>query len=95
MSTIVCKKVRKNLNRKEVTNVEELDIIRERIKKHRLSFVWLINQLSMRGIETDKTEVSSIFAGTRKGAKADSIIQCSTEILDDYEHGMSFVHSNE
>lgn len=73
--------------------MEELDIIRERIKKHRLSFVWLINQLSMRGITTDKTEVSSIFAGTRKGAKADSIIQCSTEILDDYENGKLFVHN--
>lgn len=73
--------------------MEELDIIRERIKKHRLSFVWLINQLSQRGISTDKTEVSSIFAGTRKGAKADAIIQCSTEILDDYEHGTLFVHN--
>ena len=73
--------------------MEELDIIRERIKKHHLTFVWLINQLSLRGIEADKTEVSSIFAGTRKGAKADSIIQCSTEILDDYEHGTLFVHN--
>lgn len=53
--------------------MEELDAIRERIKKHRLSFVWLIFQLGQRGIATDKTEVSSIFAGTRKGAKADSI----------------------
>lgn len=57
--------------------MEELDAIRERIKKHRLSFVWLIFQLGQRGIATDKTEVSSIFAGTRKGAKADSIIQAT------------------
>ena len=74
--------------------MEELDAIRERIKKHRLSFVWLIFQLGQRGIATDKTEVSSIFAGTRKGAKADSIIQATISILDDYEQGKVFVHDN-
>lgn len=83
-----------NFNRKEGTNVEELDAIRERIKKHRLSFVWLIFQLGQRGIATDKTEVSSIFAGTRKGAKADSIIQATISILDDYEQGKVFVHDD-
>lgn len=73
--------------------MEELDSIRERIRKHRLSFVWLISQLSLRGIKTDKTEVSSIFAGTRRGAKADKIIRCSNEILNEYEHSMLFVHN--
>ena len=70
--------------------MEELDNIRDRLKKHRLSFVWLIYQLGQRDIVTDKTEVSSVFAGTRKGAKADSIIQETTVILDEYEKG--FVH---
>ena len=70
--------------------MEELDIIRDRLKKHRLSFVWLIYQLEQKGVVTDKTEVSSIFAGTRKGAKADLIIQASAEILDEYETG--FIH---
>lgn len=70
--------------------MEELDNIRDRLKKHRLSFVWLIYQLGQRGIVTDKTEVSSVFAGTRKGAKADSIIRETTVILDEYEKG--FVH---
>ena len=68
----------------------ELDVIRGRIKHHRLSFVWLIYQLERRGIVTDKTEVSSVFAGTRRGTKADSIIQKASAILDDYENG--FVH---
>lgn len=52
--------------------VEELNKIRERLKNNRLSFTWLIFQLDNKGIKTDKTEVSSIFAGTRRGAKADS-----------------------
>jgi hypothetical protein len=72
--------------------VEELDAIRERLKRHRLSFVWLIFQLERKGIVTDKTEVSSVFAGTRKGTKADSIIQETATILDDYESG--FVHED-
>lgn len=72
--------------------MEELNAIRERLKKHRLSFVWLIFQLGQRGIVTDKTEVSSVFAGTRKGAKADSIIQATEGILADYEQGKVFVH---
>ena len=29
--------------------MEELDTIRERLKKHRLSFVWLIYQLRQKG----------------------------------------------
>lgn len=72
--------------------MEELDVIRERLKRHRLSFVWLIFQLEHRGITTDKTEVSSVFAGTRKGAKADSIIQATQGVLDDYESG--FIHKD-
>ena len=72
--------------------MKELDYIRDRLKRHRLSFAWLIYQLSQRDIVTDKTEVSSIFAGTRKGAKADSIVQAAGAILDDYEQGKVFVH---
>jgi len=72
--------------------VEELDAIRERLKKHRLSFVWLIVQLRQRGIITDKTEVSSVFAGTRTGAKAEAIVKTATYILDDYEQGKVAVH---
>lgn len=72
--------------------MDELDYIRDRLKHHKLSFVWLINQLKQKGIVTDKTEVSSIFAGTRTGAKADSIVQESKTILADYEQGKVSVH---
>ena len=70
--------------------MEERDSIRERVTRNRLSFKWLIFQLSKRGIETDKSEISSIFAGTRKGQKADTIIQTTSEILTEYEK--VFVH---
>lgn len=72
--------------------MDELDEIRGRLKKHRLSFVWLIYQLKQRGIVTDKTEVSSIFAGTRKGAKADAVVKVSNLILNDYEQSKVSVH---
>ncbi len=72
--------------------MEELDTIRERLKKHRLSFVWLIYQLRQKGgVITDKTEVSSVFAGTRTGAKADAIVQTTKYILADYEQGKVLV----
>ena len=37
--------------------MKERDEIRDRLKRHRLSFVWLIFQLEKRNIVTDKTEV--------------------------------------
>ena len=54
--------------------MEERENIRERLRKHSLSYVWLISQLRMRGIVTDKTEMSSVISGVRNGAKADSIV---------------------
>ena len=83
-----------HLERKEGTDVEELDTIRERLKKHRLSFVLLIFQLRQKGVITDKTEVSSVFAGTRTGAKADAIVQTTKYILADYEQGKVLVHDD-
>ena len=43
--------------------MEERENIRERLRKHSLSYVWLISQLRMRGIVTDKTEMSSVISG--------------------------------
>jgi hypothetical protein len=72
-------------------NVEERENIRERLKKHKLSYVWLIGQLALRGIVTDKTEMSSVISGTRNGTKADAIIELSMDILDKYENGSVLV----
>lgn len=72
-------------------NVEERENIHERLKKHKLSYVWLIGQLALRGIVTDKTEMSSVISGTRNGTKADAIIELSIDILDKYENGSVLV----
>lgn len=69
----------------------EREDIRSRLKKHQLTQVWLINQLGLRGIVTDKTEMSSVLAGTRSGSKADVIIELSHDILDKYEEGSVLV----
>lgn len=66
--------------------------IRERLQKHSLSYVWLIAQLGNRGVKTDKTEMSSVVAGTRTGDKANFIIQTANSIIDEYEK--VFVHSD-
>lgn len=71
--------------------MEERENIRERLKKNKLSYVWLIGQLALRGIVTDKTEMSSVIAGTRHGTKADAIIELSLDILDSYESGSVLV----
>ena len=71
--------------------MEERENIRERHKKHKLSYVWLIGQLALRGIVTDKTEMSSVISGTRNGTKADAIIELSIDILDKYENGSVLV----
>lgn len=65
--------------------MKEREILRERLARNHLTFVWLINQLADKGIETEKSELSSVFAGTRKGNKADKILSASEEILTDYE----------
>jgi len=61
------------------------DKIRQRLELNHLSFVWLINQLDDRGIQTDKTEMSSVMSGTRKGKKAEAILTESWEVLNEYE----------
>lgn len=71
--------------------MEKRENIRERLRKHSLSYVWLINQLRIRGIVTDKTEMSSVISGVRKGAKADMIVETANDILDSYEQGSVLV----
>jgi len=73
--------------------VEERENIRLRLRRHRLSYVWLIGQLALRGVVTDKTEMSSIISGTRNGLKAETILDLSKEILDTYEDGSVLVET--
>jgi len=70
--------------------VERTDI-RFRLQKHNLSYVWLISQLRLRGVVTDKTEMSSVISGARSGPKAERIIQTAAAVLDSYEQGSVLV----
>lgn len=67
---------------------EERDRIRLMLYRNTLTNAWLVNRLEERGIITEKTEMSSILRGVRKGAKAESIINTSLEILEEYEAKM-------
>lgn len=67
---------------------EERDRIRLMLYRNTLTNAWLMNRLEERGVITEKTEMSSVLRGVRKGAKAESIIKTSLEILDDYESKM-------
>ena len=64
---------------------EERDRIRLMLYRNTLTNAWLVNRLEERGIITEKTEMSSVLRGVRKGAKAESIINTSLEILEEYE----------
>ena len=67
---------------------EDRDRIREMLYRNTLTNAWLICRLEEQGITTDKTEMSSVLRGTRKGAKALSIIDKSLDILNTYEQRM-------
>lgn len=65
----------------------EREIIKEKLEELKLTQVWLIGELENREILTDKTELCSVLAGTRRGAKAENIINTSLDILKRYEEG--------
>lgn len=65
--------------------MNERESIRFRLMTYKLSSAWLINQLANNGVVTDRASMSAILAGTRRGPKADLVIQKSIEILDGYE----------
>ena len=64
---------------------DERDRIRLMLYRNTLTNAWLVNRLEERGINTEKTEMSSVLRGVRKGAKAERIIKTSIEILEYYE----------
>lgn len=67
---------------------EERDRIRLMLYRNTLTNAWLVNRLEERGVITEKTEMSSVLRGVRKGAKAETIIKTSLDILSDYEEKM-------
>lgn len=67
---------------------EKRVLIRRKLQDNHLTSVWLINQLEQNGVNTDKTEMSNILTGSRKGPKVDEIIRVSLDILERYEKSM-------
>ena len=67
---------------------EERDRIRLMLYRNTLTNAWLVNRLEEKGVITEKTEMSSVLRGVRKGAKAETIIKTSLDILSDYEEKM-------
>ena len=70
----------------------EILIIKEKLKSNSLSSVWLINRLAERSVITDKSEMSAILAGCRRGPKVERVVSVSNEILDHYEKAFSKIN---
>lgn len=60
--------------------------IRNRLKDYSLTQVWLIRQLRLACVPTEKAELSAVFSGTRYGAKIDAILREADAILTRYEN---------
>lgn len=68
--------------------MDDRTLIRRKLQDNHLTSVWLINQLDYCGINTNKTEMTNILSGSRKGPKVDEIIRVSLDILERYEKSM-------
>lgn len=66
--------------------MNERENIRFRLRVNNLTSTWLINMLAKRGIVTDRSTMSGILSGARKGNKVNTIISESLRILDWYEY---------
>lgn len=60
-------------------------VIKTKLVDYSLTQAWLINQLSKRGVITERSEFSAILSGTRTGNKVDEVLKMSLEILETYE----------
>ena len=65
--------------------LNERTFIKDKLKQFALTQVWLINRLEAKGVITDKSELCSVLAGTRRGNKAETVITVSVEVLNEYE----------
>ena len=64
---------------------EKRKILGELLKKHRLTQVWLVYQLSLRGVSITSNTFTSYFNGYRNGDKARDVIELSIFIIQSYE----------
>ena len=69
----------------EAEVAKKRDIVRDILLNRKLTQVWMIHQLSLKGIRTDKSEVSCVLSGTRSGAKVEYLLDAMVEIVTRYE----------
>ncbi len=70
----------------------EILTIKEKLRANSLTSVWLINRLAEHEVFTDKTEMSAILTGIRRGPKVDAVVSTSLDILELYERTFVSVH---
>lgn len=58
--------------------------IKDKLAEFGLTQIWLIHHLRQANMITDKSEMSSILAGTRNGAKTETLLRMSKSILEVY-----------
>lgn len=67
---------------------ELIELVRGKVERNRLTYVWLIARLTEQGVRLDKYEMSAILGAVRLGAKANEVLRRSADILSDYERLM-------
>lgn len=68
-----------------MSDSDKRSLIRDKLKRNNLTYAWLIVRLKEYHLHVDKSEMSSILNGTRKGNKADEVLRYSQAILLHYE----------
>lgn len=68
---------------------ENRDYIRSTLAKNSLSNGWLVNRLTMRGVETNGATVCAALSGNRGGELSERIIGESLIIVREYEEKMN------
>ena len=59
--------------------------LRMRLMENHLSYAWLIAMMRLKGVEVDKSTISSAVNGTITGDRVTKIIDLAHTILDEYE----------
>ena len=62
--------------------------LRSRLQDNHLNYSWLIYALKLRGVEVDKSTLSSAVNGTISGPRVPKIMEASHFVLDEYEKFM-------
>lgn len=65
--------------------MEDRENLRVWLDRYNLTQSWLIDTLRRRGLEVDKTTLSSALKGTIVGPRVEKIMETSHQIQDEYE----------